>query len=135
MFKDITAYRVGENEQGVKRADTRRHALWRASNLGTPRGYWKIWTPSAPAQNEMYLACRALGELKPSLHERGFWHIAFSPEFFESKFNAPKPSRFMDEWPRPPEIAPGFTLAFRIIVPWLAPTWHGEPQASNCGIK
>lgn len=31
-------------------------------------------------------------------------------------------NRFIDKWPKPPEIATGVTLAFRIVTPWSAVT-------------
>ncbi|HTG16839.1 MAG TPA: hypothetical protein VK747_16450, partial [Blastocatellia bacterium] len=30
--------------------------------------------------------------------------------------------RFIEKWPRPPEIASGVTLAFRVVTPWSAVT-------------
>jgi hypothetical protein len=30
--------------------------------------------------------------------------------------------RYIEKWPRPSDIAPGMTLAFRIVTPWLAVT-------------
>lgn len=86
---------------------------------------WKVWTPGGP-KHEVYLACRALkGELKASLHQSGNWHVAFSKNFYEHGFanESSRPaSRFTDMWPRPPEIAYGITLAFRVVVPWFSAT-------------
>lgn len=86
---------------------------------------WKCWTPGA-SKHDVYLACRRLkGELKASLHQSGRWHIAFSQPFYDNTFadEARRPkTRFTDTWPRPSEIAPGITLAFRIVVPWFSAT-------------
>jgi hypothetical protein len=85
---------------------------------------WKCWTGGIDG-SEVYLACRELnGELKASFHESGQWHIAYSPKFFGERFEeATRPAtRFVDKWPRPIEIAPGFTLAFQILVPWSSAT-------------
>ena len=69
----------------------------------------------------MYLACRALrGTLKASLHASGEWHFAYSQETFEADVKPVAPEkldRFIARWPRPVAIAPGVTLAFRIVTP------------------
>lgn len=86
---------------------------------------WKVWTPNG-SKHDVYLACRALkGELKASLHQSGNWHVAFSKKFYADGFadESRRPdSRFTDTWPRPTEIAPGVTLAFRVVVPWFGAT-------------
>jgi len=74
----------------------------------------------------VYLACRALGgALKTSMHQSGKWHISFSNKTFEesvrstvSKFE----DRFIEKWPRPADIAPGITLAYRIVTPYSSLT-------------
>jgi hypothetical protein len=84
---------------------------------------WKCWTYVGASKSDVYLACRELrGELKASFHESGSWHIAYSNNFFRNGFEeSSKPeSRFTQQWPRPPEIAKGITLAFRIVIPWSA---------------
>lgn len=82
---------------------------------------WKCWTLTGKGKGDVYLACRELGgALKASLHQSGNWHIAFSEEFFENGFADKPHDRFIDKWPRPSEIAPGVTLAFRIITPYSA---------------
>jgi hypothetical protein len=82
---------------------------------------WKLWTETAHGNSEVYLACRALGgSLKASLHQSGNWHIAHSQRTFEERVQGAIPrftDRFIDKWPRPPEITPGVTLAFRIVTP------------------
>ena len=85
---------------------------------------WKCWTPTGVGKNDVYLACREFGyALKASLHQSGNWHIAFSPQFFEENLDTllNKPDgRFIQRWPRPRQIAPGVTLAFRIVTPHSA---------------
>jgi hypothetical protein len=102
------------------------------SSSGLQAATWKVWTPGPP-KNDVYLACRALrGELKASLHESGHWHIAFSPAFYERRFadeDTRPSSRFTDEWSRPAEIAPGLTLAYRVVVPWFSATIKPEKEA------
>lgn len=87
---------------------------------------WKLWTEAADGKSDVYLACRSLGGvLKASLHESGNWHIAYSQRAFEENVKGTIPKftdRFMEKWPRPSEIAPGITLAFRIVTPWSAVT-------------
>jgi len=91
--------------------------------------------PQNGLKHDVYLACRALkGELKASLHQSGNWHIAFSKKSYKNGFadesNRPD-SRFTDVWPRPPEIAPGITLAFRIVVPWFSATVDVAEEEAN----
>src|SRR5437879_3904528 len=81
---------------------------------------WKLWTETSGNKSDIYLACRALGMLKASLHESGAWHIAYSKDSYEKdvKGTGPAKDRFVEKWPRPSVIAPGLTLAFRIVTPW-----------------
>ena len=75
--------------------------------------------------------CALKGEPKASFHPSGQWHIGWTKKFHETRFDEATrpPTRFPDEWPRPREIAPGFTLAFRIVVPWSSVTIpHEEKQ-------
>ncbi len=85
---------------------------------------WKCWTPTGIGKHDVYLACRELGgALKTSLHETGQWHVAYSNSFFDEKVVEPghkKKGRFIEKWARPKELAPGVTLAFRIVTPWSA---------------
>jgi len=93
-------------------------------NKGHRSATWKCWTHVGALKSDVYLACRELrGELKASLHQSGSWHVAYSNKFFEAGFEeSSRPvSRFTQQWPRPPEIAKGMTLAFRIVTPWFAP--------------
>jgi len=85
---------------------------------------WKLWTQSG--HSDAYLACRELGGvLKASLHQSGYWHIAYSQQGFKRHVEGAIPSqknRFTDKWPRPKAIAEGVTLAFRIITPYTSVT-------------
>lgn len=87
---------------------------------------WKLWTEAGSGNSEVYLACRALGgTLKSSMHQSGSWHTAYSPKAFENDVKGTvlkSQDRFLEKWPRPIEIAPGVTLAFRIVTPWSAVT-------------
>lgn len=80
---------------------------------------WKLWTPSN--KSDVYLAYRELGgALKASLHQSGSWHVAYSQMTFEDVVQGAIPTqqdRFLEKWPRPKPIAPGITLAFRIVTP------------------
>ena len=82
---------------------------------------WKLWTNLSGNRSEIYLACRELGgELKASMHHSGEWHVAFCSNSFEEKVEGAISglnSRFVEKWPRPPELAEGITLAFRIVTP------------------
>ena len=85
---------------------------------------WKLWTETGVGRSEVYLACRSLGgTLKTSLHESGKWHIAYSQRVFDEHVKGAIPKfgdRYIEKWPRPSDIAPGITLAFRIVTPWSA---------------
>ena len=89
---------------------------------GNRASTWKIWSPSN--KSDVYLACRSLGGyLKASFHESGSWHIAYTQETFEDLVEGvirSQTSRFLEKWPRPSTIAPGTTLAYRIITPHSA---------------
>lgn len=85
---------------------------------------WRVWTPAGKA--DIYLATRALGgTLKASLHKSGKWHVAYGQKTFEKVVEGAIPrqkDRFLKKWPRPKPIAPGVTLAFRIVTPHSAVT-------------
>ncbi len=91
---------------------------------------WKLWTESGKGDSEVYLANRSLGgTLKASLHQSGNWHIAFSKKAFGDLVAGSIPKlqdRFLARWPRPKELAPGVTLAFRIVTPWSSVTGQKE---------
>lgn len=93
---------------------------------GNRASTWKLWTEFGGGNSELYLANRSLGgTLKASLHQSGNWHIAYSQKTFEEKVEGAIPkfkNRFIEKWPRPNEIAPGVTLAFRIVTPSSALT-------------
>lgn len=83
-----------------------------------------IYNETAKGKSEIYLANRKLGgELKASMHDSGQWHIAFSNEMFEKRVKGVIPNldkRFIDTWPKPPEVETGLVLAFKIVTPWVA---------------
>ncbi len=95
-----------------------------SDEAGNRSATWKCWTPVGTGKDDIYLACRALGgALKASLHESGQWHIAYSNSFFDENVDdsrSKEKGRFIEKWPRPNEIAPGLTLAYRIVTPWSA---------------
>jgi len=91
---------------------------------------WKCLSP--PGKEDVYLACRELrGALKASLHRTGEWHIAY----FEGFFAESVPEEYRTEqgrymWSRPTPMAPGVTLAFRIVTPWSSVTSQAHEAAS-----
>jgi hypothetical protein len=93
---------------------------------GARAATWRLWTETARGESDFYLACRSLGgHLKASLHQSGAWHVAYSKQIFEEKVQGIAPhwqDRFIQKWPRPAEMAPGVTLAFRIVTPFSALT-------------
>jgi hypothetical protein len=93
-------------------------------SAGNCSATWKCWSPTGVGKHDVYLVCRELGHvLHASLHQPGQWHITYEKQFFEENIVDPKiieQGRFIEEWPRPSEISPGVTLAFRIVTPWVA---------------
>ena len=93
---------------------------------GNRAATWKLWTEFGSRNSELYLANRSLGgTFKASLHQSGNWHIAYSQKTFEDQVKGAIPKfndRFIEKWPRPNEIVPGVTLAFRIVTPYSALT-------------
>lgn len=85
---------------------------------------WKCWTRTGVGKSDVYLACREFGSaLHVSLHQTGKWHVTFSEQFFGENLDTflDKPDgRFIRQWLRPPQIAPGVTLAVRIVTPHSA---------------
>lgn len=118
-----------------------------SDGAGLRAATWRLWTNNSDGKFDVYLACRALGNtLKASLHESGQWHIAYSAETFENQVNGvilQHDRRFIETWPRPPEIAPGLTLAYVIVTPSSAVatpidpgkdkkvTWLPNPEAAQ----
>lgn len=102
-----------------------------SNGTGLRAATWKLWTVTTGGKFDVYIACRALGSaLKASLHQSGQWHIAYSEETFETKVKgaiAQHERRFIETWPRPPEIAPGLTLAYLIVTPSSAVTTPIDP--------
>ena len=77
---------------------------------------WRIWTDK---YSNVYIAARALGdELKISLHKET-WRHEFTEQRLSRSFSfvSPGEDRAADKWKRPPEFAPGVTMAFYILVP------------------
>lgn len=84
---------------------------------------WICWTPGV-GKSDVYLGCRELGGiLKASLHQSGSWQVGYSKESWNQKEEClpeRQTTRHIEIWPRPSDIAPGFTLAYRIITPATA---------------
>lgn len=82
---------------------------------------WKLLTLIGGGKSDVYLTCRSLGgALKTSLHQSGSWHVGFVRSYLEKNLEHEHRLRqnpYLDRWPRPTEISPGLTLAYRIIVP------------------
>lgn len=92
---------------------------------------WKCWSP--PRKCDVYLACRELrGALKTSLHESGNWHVAYLKDFFDNQVGTAqsKQGRFIERWDRPTPIAPGVTLAYRVVTPWSSCNTRGTLPGS-----
>ena len=103
------------------------------SNKYNKRGAtWKCLSPIGVGKHDIYLMCRELnGALKASLHQSGDWRIAYSKDFFKENIKNHQDitkGRVVDKWQRPKEIAPGVTLAFRIITPSSAINTSFDPS-------
>ena len=94
---------------------------------------WRCWAAKGVGKNDVYLACRELrGALKASLHQSDQWHVAFDKLFLQR--NAVReewPTRLVASWDRPPEAAPGVTLAFRIVTPFATVNATISPEHDN----
>jgi len=98
--------------------------------IRSPEGFqsstWNCWTENGTGKHDFYLTCRALrGALKTSMHQSGRWRVAFEKPFIaktSSEIGWSQEDRKIDEWPRPAEIAPGITLAYRLVIPASALT-------------
>ena len=97
---------------------------------------WKLLTQTGSGKHDVYLTCRSLGgKLKASLHQSGSWHVGFIRDFLNENVDDGHPKRedpYIDRWPRPTEIAPGVTLAYRIVVPTSGvniPITHNLPKS------
>jgi hypothetical protein len=91
------------------------------TEAGQRAATWKCWSPSD--KEDVYVICRDIqGALKTSLHQSGRWHVAYFEGFFEESVleeqHGTGPGRFIDTWDRPGPMAPGVTLALRIVTPW-----------------
>lgn len=88
---------------------------------GNRASTWKVWTRRGVGKHDVYLTCRSLGgKLKASLHGSGSWHIGFIRAFLDDNLEDSHPKRqdpYIERWPRPAPLAPGVTLAYRIVVP------------------
>lgn len=91
---------------------------------GNRAATWKLLTQTGGGKHDVYLSCRSLGgKLKASLHESGSWHVGFVRDFLSENLDdghAKLEDPYIDRWPRPTEIGPGVTLAYRIVVPTSA---------------
>jgi hypothetical protein len=91
---------------GVMASDGRQSSVWRA------------WVPAA--KSDVYVAARSIaGKLKVSLHESGNWREGFTREFSQNSggFVLPPGDRARQKWQRPPDFAPGLTMAYQVIIP------------------
>ncbi len=98
-------------------------------------GVWRLWTHG----DDVYISLRDLTKVKKvSLHPSGRWRNAWAEEHVAkgSPFVAPGQDRATDKWERPPELAPGVTRAFDIVVSASDVTQpqHLDPNTLN-GMK
>lgn len=102
---------------------------------GTRAATWRVWSPAGRGKNDIYIACRSLGRvLKTSLHESGSWHVGFLRSYIKNNFDAADPKQtnpYLQRWPRPPEIGPGVTLAYRIVVLPAAVNRICQPESAH----
>ncbi|CAK6687368.1 hypothetical protein ICNINCKA_00189 [Synechococcus sp. CBW1107] len=103
--------------------------------FGTRAATWRVWSPAGRGKNDVYIACRSLGRvLKTSLHESGSWHVGFLRSYVEKHFDAGDPKQtnpYLQRWPRPQEIGPGVTLAYRIVVLPAAVNRICQPESAH----
>src|SRR4051812_11983343 len=82
-------------------------------SVGRTSSTWRVW--SNGKSDDVYFAHRdAAGELKGSLHVSGHWQYGMTQERVKTASNVRGwngKSRHIMRWDRPPEMAPGLTLA------------------------
>lgn len=108
--------------------------------IKSPAGFrsstWNCNTRTGGGKPDFYLTCRALkGALKTSMHlSWGWWQVAFEKPFIKKisgEIGWTRGTREIEKWPRPAEIAPGITLAYRLVIPESALTIQGTPDYSD----
>jgi hypothetical protein len=86
------------------------------SHEGPRSAVWRLWASG----DHVYLSARLYGgTIKASLHKSGKWRWGFTEEY-AAREDSLLPSgvdRALHKWERPPEIVPGITSAFDIVVP------------------
>jgi hypothetical protein len=94
-------------------------------------GTWRCWANHGG--NDIYLLCRELrSALKTSLHASGHWRTAFEQKFLDANaIQEEWPSRVVMDWERPNGLAPGVTLAYRIVAPFAAVNTAIEPEDAS----
>lgn len=88
--------------------------------VGSPEGprsaVWRLWSSG----EHVYISARLYGNtIKASLHKSGKWRWGFTEEYTarEDSLLPVGADRALHKWQRPPELFPGITSAFEIIVP------------------
>lgn len=105
--------------------------------VGDPDGprssVWRVWKHTSASKSDIFISPRnTAGLIKASLHESGIWRFAFTAEYAEREFGKEHEvhdTRLIDRWERPNDIAPGVTLAFRIVIP--GSDLHVSPMPSS----
>jgi hypothetical protein len=93
-----------------------RFAVGKSDDLQSP--VWRLWTSGNGS--DVYLAARTIADqAKVSFHESRKWRLAFTEKYASgpNPYVQPGEDRTTSKWQRPPEIAPGITRAFVIMVP------------------
>jgi hypothetical protein len=98
-------------------------------SVGAPEGprspVWRLWANKNTS--DVYLAARAIADqAKVSFHKSGKWRIGFTEQYANrpNPYVQPGEDRATDKWQRPPEVAPGITRAFFVMVPASELTVH-----------
>ena len=93
-----------------------RFAVGKSDDLQSP--VWRLWTSGNGS--DVYLAARTIADqAKVSFHESRKWRLAFTEKYASgpNPYVQPGEDRATSKWQRPPEVAPGITRAFVIMVP------------------
>jgi hypothetical protein len=90
--------------------------------VGDPDGpqspVWRLWT--SRNTSDVFLAARTIADqAKVTFHESGRWRKAFTEKYAggPNPYVKPGEDRATAKWWRPPEVAPGITRGFFIMVP------------------
>jgi hypothetical protein len=114
----------------AKKPDVVRFAVGNPDGPQSP--VWRLWTSGKGS--DVYLAARTIADqAKVSFRKSGKRRLAFTEKYASgpNSYVRPGEDRATSKWHRPPEVAPGITRSFLIMVPASEVTSPKVPFASK----